>query len=383
MKLALYIDPFISPTSTFYTLILLQQELQKNNHQLVFHIPDKDTNTTQNEDCYINKELAIKYNYNIIWDFPDPQEYDILLLAHIWSKKWNKHVDTRKIITEEFTKLNKMVLCLKLDTTQEHRFVNSNVIYGINSNFRFNLSEHWTLPNNARTFQFHQISNYKFEKPDYLSEIDFYNKYKLDPEKKIITFFMSRYKKWYDSKLEFTYPIHWFFKNIKAVKRILKRNGYQLVFKLHRSDGNEIINKYKLQKLTIIDNYDTYELIKYSSRALSFGTSMVYELYLYDLPVMEIGRGIYYPGWLSFESRAKPMQSPLQKYNNGIDLIYGMVIPYKQLKFNLEKVLKQFIESQYDIDRYRFKTKHPIYGNSYNATIESIAIQLINIFDKK
>jgi hypothetical protein len=379
MKIAFYIDPFISPTSTFYTLILLQQELAKHNHELVFHIPNINHNTTANEDCYINRYSASKYGYEIVWNFPDPIKYDILFVVHIWSKKWNKRIDTRKDIANKFLKLNKKVLCLKVDTTMEHRFITQNILYGTNSNFKFDLSDHWTLPNNAKTFTFHQIANYKFEKPNALNKDAFYEKYGLNKDKKIITFFMSRYKKWHNNKLKFVLPIYWFLNNLKIVTKVLHKLNYQLVFKLHRSDGQQIINKYKIDRMVIIDNYDTYELIKYSSRAISFGTTMVYELYLYNLPVMEIGNGVYYPGWLSYISKIQPSHSPLSKYHDGQKLIYGTIVPYKVLIKKFELIMKTFIETEYDINKYKYLKKHPIYGNSYNATIESINQQLLTV----
>jgi hypothetical protein len=380
MKIAFYIDPFISPISTFYTLILLQQELLQHNHTLIFHIPYAQSTTTNNDDCYVNNIFATHHNYNIIWDFPNENEYDILLLTHIWSKKWNKRIDTRKIIADRFIKLQKKVISLKVDTTLEHRHINNRVIYGVNSSFRINLSDHWMIPDSAKQFIFHQISNYKFEKPNHLNKESFFQKYNLNQNKQIITFFMSRYKKWYNSKLDFALPIFWFFRNLKKITKVLHKLNYQLVFKLHRSDGTAIIDKYNLDNLTIIDNYDTYELIKYSSRALSFGTSMVYELYLYNLPVMEIGNGIYYPGWLSYVSRTLQLKSPLKKYDNGRQLIYGTIIPYKMLSLNFNNVMKKFIDTEYNIDKYKYKNKHPIYGNSYNATIQSITTQLIDQF---
>jgi hypothetical protein len=374
MRLVLYFDPFICPISYFYIYELLIQELNKLNHTLTIHIPNIANNKTQNEDCYINK-----HNTNIInWSIPDVTEYDILLLPHIWSKKWDNGNDMRVTLTNGFLKHNKKVLCLKVDTTLEHRYINNNVQYGVNSLFNFNLSSHWTLPKNASRFVFHQLANLSFNKPTALTKEEFYSKYNINVEKKIIVFFMSRYKKWVSVFRNFTYPIHWILRNLKQVESLLDKYGYKLVFKLHRSDGLAIVNQYKLQNITIIDNFDAHELVKYADRAITFGSTVVYELYLYNLPTLEIGDGIYYPGWLSFKMRDLPIESPLKGYDNGRSLIYGKILKYRNFDNEFMKQFKKYIKMEFNIDDYKYKLNHPIYGDSYNSTVETIANQLHN-----
>jgi hypothetical protein len=382
MKIALYIDPYISPISTFYTKILLQKELAKLNYKLDIYIPYIPKNTTKNEDCYINKIFALKKEYNIIWDIPNPEKYDILLLIHIWSKKWHNGDDMRKEISNSFNKLNKKILCLKFDTTLEHRYINDTIIYGINTEYKLNLSPRWILPNNAKTFIFPQISNLSFNKEDILSKIEFYNKYKINKNKKIIIFFVGRFKKWYNNKSFDTNVIQWFFNNLSNINILLNNNNYQLIFKLHRSDGLQIIKNFKLNNLIIIDQYDTHEAIKYSNRSISYCTSMVYELYLYNLPVLELFEGIYYPGWISDLTRNKQYNSPLKDYNNGKDLIYGKITSYKELINNSDKILSEFINTDYNIKNYNYCNNHPIFGNSYYSSIQEITNLLITEINK-
>lgn len=382
MKIALYIDPYISPISTFYTKILLQQEFEKRKHKLDIFIPYIEKNTTQNEDCYINKEYALKQNYNIIWDYPNPKKYDILLLIHIWSKKWHNGDDMRKIVAESFKKFNKKIYCLKFDTTLEHRFIDNSIIYGINTNNRLNLPSRWILPENVKTFIFPQISNLSFEKNISLSKEQFYNKYNINQNKKIIIFFMGRFKKWFNNTDLNTQVIIWFFSNINNITNILNNLNYELIFKLHRSDGLQIIKEFKLNNIKIIDQYDTHEAIKYSDRSISYCTSMVYELYLYNLPVLELFEGIYYPGWISDLTRNKQYNSPLKKYNNGKDLIFGYITSYNELHNNYINVFQNFINYNYNINNYKYLNNHPIYGNSYYSSINDITDNLLIEFNK-
>ncbi len=378
MKIALYIDPYISPRSSFYTKILLQEELQKKNIRLDICIPHIDKNTSNNEDCYIDKKYGTKMNYNIIYDFPNAKKYDALLLIHIWSKKWHNGEDIRKKVSVNFEKMNKPILCLKFDTTLEHRYINDYIKYGINSNYYLNLPSRWILPKNSKTFTFPQISNYSFPKPNSLSKQDFYKKYNIDENKKIIIFFMGRFKKWFNNKDLNNKVIYWFFENINAIILELNNLNYELIFKLHRSDGESIIKEFQLEKLKIIDQYDTYESIKYSDRSISYCTSMVYELYLYNLPVLELFEGIYYPGWLSDLSRFKKYNSPLKEYDNGKKIIYGTITSYDKLIINYKNILNTFINTKFNINEYKYLTNHPIHGNSYNTSISDIADILIS-----
>ena len=125
-NIAFYVDPFILPTSTFHTIIQFQKELLQQDYRLTIHIPFRKTHITNNIDCYLNFDNYMKDLYEITtihWTFPIPEDYDALIVSHIWSKKWFNGVNVRDKVVHCFQALRKPTFCLKIDTTLEHRHI--------------------------------------------------------------------------------------------------------------------------------------------------------------------------------------------------------------------------------------------------------------------
>jgi hypothetical protein len=375
MKIAFYIDPYVCFSSVIYIIEILINEFNKMGHILNIYIPINTKCDDNIADCYINsKNCDFVY-----WTFPDVNNYDALFVTHVWHKGWGNKMDMRKEIVKPFIKQHKKVLSLKIDSTIEHRYINNEVYYGVSNLLHLNLPKRWILPINANKFVSNHIANFSFEKPNSLTKEDFYNKYNIDISDKIIVFMVPAFRKWKDTHEKFTRAIHIFFKKYKSIVKILKRLNYTLVLKLHRYNGNKIIEKYNLHHMKIINNEDTYELIKYSDKAITFGSIIVYELYLYNLPVFELGNGVYYPGWLSARARDNINNSPLHRWNNGRDLIFGHILSsYKKILIELPK----FIKTKYNINKYPYKYNHPIFGNSYGTSMMDVVNNLTNMLNK-
>jgi hypothetical protein len=385
MRIALFIDPFHLPKSTCYNKFLFVNEMQKFGYDINVYIPDFKGNKRTNTDCYLNKEFALQNNYLIKWGYPNESDYDVLLLLHNWAKAWNAGADIRPQISEPFITNNKSIISLKFDTSFEHRFIHLDVLYGINTNTHIAITSRMILPPSSNTFIFPSL-NLSIPKPNALSHNVFYKKYNLNPKLKLIIFFLGRTDKWNDSSKLYTKPIYWFLKRYRKITRILYNNGYQLIFKLHRNDGANIRKLTKLNKINIIYPEDTYESVKYSDYALSYATTMLYELYLYDLPVFDIGNGIYFPGWMNlYKNNQNPesiiKNTPLSKYNNGRDLIFGTYNNFAKFKKKPAEVFYTFLNTKYDITKFKYLKNHPIYGDSYYDNVNTIAKSLAKQLD--
>lgn len=379
MNIALYLDPNISPISTFYTIIELKKYIElEYNYKFDIFIPYTNSTTTNNDDCWVTYHFSIKYNYTIIWNrIPDPNKYNVLCISHIWNKKWNG-IDNRIVLVDLFLKYKRQVISLKMDTTMEHRFLNNDIFYGVNSLYQLKLDKRWILPKKSKQFIFHQISNLSIPKPNRLSQIEFMEKYKLMKNRKIILFLMGRFQKWYNVEYINSKNMNNFLLLLPKINSILEKNNCQLIFKLHRSDSISLINTYNLHNLIIIDSYDTHEAILYSDYAITYGSTIVYELYLYNLPVLELGYGIYFPGWVTYLNKKYPIKC-LQEYNFGRDLIYGIIVGDNDLIDSLLQFIDLYKNTRQDTNiNYNFKKHHPIFGDSYeNNTIDKIATSLI------
>ena len=68
---------------------------------------------------------------------------------------------------------------------------------------------------------------------------------------------------------------------------------------------------------------------------------MVYQLYLYDLPTLDLGTGIYYPRW-AFTNPENRVITPLQNFRYGRDLIYGEVVNFREFQKDPKKFSRAF-----------------------------------------
>ena len=102
----------------------------------------------------------------------------------------------------------------------------------------------------------------------------------------------------------------------------------------------------------------------------------VLELYLYNLPVLDLGNGIYYPGWVTDANKKRPLKH-LIDYRYGLDLIYGMTVSNN----NLFKTISTFIHlysNKEQIKEYPYLKNHPLFGNSYMEHLDEISNSIIN-----
>jgi len=390
MKFALYIDSRPSP-ATFYNNILLKDSFQKLGHQLDIYLPNAD-----------GQEFHGEYDLQPKEKLPQTDDYDVLIIYEDYHKGWSsKAKDMRGLLAKKFISHNKPVLCPKFDTIFEYRLLNHPVKYGVASNALRSLSDQFDyfVPPQAQSFICPVIANLSHPKPNELSWDDFCQKFDLDPTKKIIAYLPGKVSKWRDKLYNVFdlkqrnpnfvanyYQINWFLTNIEKISKTFDKLGYQLVGKLHIRDSDKFLKDQAGKKIAkkdyikYVDQYYSRELLKYSTFALTFATTMIYQLYLYDLPVLDVGTGVYYPGWAFKETALyKP---PLKAYGNGLDLISGLVVNPEQFQDKTEAYLAGFIREvengRFTTDKFKHKKNNPLYGNSYGTTTDDIAQSILN-----
>lgn len=401
MKFALYMEPHQIFHSSFYTYQLLQELFNSKNHILDFYTPiDYNIDSLEEPNNKINiKNLKDIYNIEFQIKFPAVDDYDVLLLEPHYYKNWsNIKTDMRCLIASRFKDKNKLVIVLNSSMLMETRLIKlDNIYYGIKS---------------SRILALENINKYKLSyffmpsvsylinpKPDHLSQQQFYQKYKLDPNKRIIAFLPGKLCKWrkketyqdnlFNNKLvnnnffQNNKQIHWFKENCQKIIDIFNGLGYQLVGKMHIRDFEKFSQEDKSGRIlmksniTYIQQYDTYELLKYSSYALTFGSTMVYQLYLYNIPSIEIGTGFYFPGWAYPTTTHDNFYMKLvKKYNNGKDLIYGNVIDFDKIQ---EDPHKHIVSLLSNITNFKHRINNPIYGKTYGHTIDDVYKGIIKI----
>jgi hypothetical protein len=383
MKVAFYIFPYVLSKSTGYLTFLFIDELRKSfNLDIDLYIPNSNTKTSHD---YIDKQfidMTKIYKRKVIWGSPNANKYDVLLIVNGYSKKWTLY-RSRLDIVYEFIKKSKTVISLKYDNSLEHRIIpNTNLLYGVNTLHCMRFGNTWSLSPACKRFIFPSL-NLSIPKPNSLTRKQFYKKYNLNTQYKLITIFIGHTKKWYKSNKLYARSIHYLFNNLKKFRLIFRHNKYQFIFKLHK--GQETHHIKSNYPITSIQSIHTYEAIKFSDFAITYGTSMVYQLYLYDLPSLEIGSGMYSPGWSAGYVKYKQNHDAetyinhcFDGYNNGKDLIYGQVISFDQLKNNTQNVILSFINTPFNINEFKYVKNNPIYGDSYYSNINNIAKSLVS-----
>lgn len=393
MKFALFIDCRPSP-ATFYNNILLKNSFEEMGHQLDIFLPNAD-----------NQEFHCLYDLKPKDELPNPDFYDILIIYEDYHKGWHpKAKDMRGYLAKKFISSGKQVLCPKFDTIIEYRLLDNQIDhlikYGIVSEILRSQSNKFDyfVPLNKPSFKCPVIANLSHPKVNELTKDEFYSKFGLNPEKKIIAYLPGKVSKWRDKLYNVSdlnqrnsnfaknyYQINWFLNNIENITQILDNLGYQLVGKLHIRDSDKFLKDQSGTKIAkndyikYVDQYYSRELLKYSTFAITFATTMVYQLYLYDLPALDIGTGIYYPGWAFKENTSyKP---PLKEYRNGLDLILGLAVNPEQFQNKTEAYLAGFIREvengRFKTENFKYKKNNPIYGDSYGTTINDITKSII------
>jgi hypothetical protein len=378
--------------SNFYTYKLLHDIFIDKGHIIHFYTPIDYTLDSIDED---NKNRMKVSNLKDIYDInfriqiPQPQNYDVLLLETQLYKKWyNNERDMRNIVAGKFQENNKNIIVIADSTFIETRLLNlDNIMYGTKSSLLLKLDNK----------ELHKIYHFNMApltllcnpKTKPLTHQNFCKKYGLDKNLKIIAFLPGKKDKWCkscyknkdikfrdelatDNYYKNNEQIHWFIKNQKKITKILKELGYQLVGKFHQRDFSKFNNTNKYTEIVkegikYVIQYDLYELIKYSTFALTFGSTMVYQLYLYDLPSIEIGTGFYFAGWAYNNTKDFSYMNYIKSYNFGKELIYGHVADFDKLTDNTKEYFNYLLSKKIV---FKYKYNNPLYGESYGKTLD-------------
>ena len=300
--------------------------------------------------------------------------------------------DARQTLATSFQKAKRRVLCLRDDTIFEYFAVNDQVRHGICTEKLIGLPYKWSIKTKVPRFIMPLLSNPKFPRPNALTREQFYELYHLNPSLKIVAFLPGRCGKWNNLQGKFdqtsnpnvAYNLRvmtWFNQNFDQILRDLRSRGYQMVSKLHIRDPNKFLENRNnerflhMSQISYVNQLHSYELLNYADLALTIATTMVYYLYLCDLPSLEIGSGVYYPEWSS--GKKTKLEFPIPGYQPK-ELIFGQQVKIETLMDEgIGKVLDSFLKQNHR-QNFKYWKNHPIYGQSYGTTPMSVAQRIAN-----
>lgn len=342
----------------------------------------------RNVNIRCDRETALKIRRIELDTKIDDELYDCLLISKVNSQSSNYITKLAKT----FESRKCPILCFKSDSAMEFMPLREckTIKYGIPSEFYHLPFNHRYIPN---------VTVPKFECPflnlvnrsePLLSKDEFFRYYSLDPDKKIIIFLPGRLDKICRQNADHGKNMSIIYQNCSSLERnfsklleIIDHHEFQLITKFHpnqrchgRLKETDVDFVKMCQSIPHIAEDHLNECLKYSSLAITIGTMMAYELYLYDLPTLELGSGNYFFKWsgsLNTYYQYKPNVMLMKKYNNGKDLVYGHVIEDDEwIDDNFELTLGSFFSKKWDINDFKYKDDHPIYGKSYSSSPQTV-----------
>lgn len=179
----------------------------------------------------------------------------------------------------------------------------------------------------------------------------------------------------------------WILKNFRSMIKLLIEKGYQPLIRFHcreyryqtapeQMDYRKTINNL----CTIIDDDDGYWAYKYSDFAISYFTSTCYELYLYNLPTLEIGSGMYLYRW-GFQDLSPKSKKYYQKYQDS--LLFGKVIDSKNISNdNILEFISDVETGCYKIEDFEYLNDHPLYADTYYNSVDNMYSLIINFYQQ-
>ena len=405
-KFLLFIDALKINHAKFYNFVLLKKEIEKMGHNLDIMIPPVTDPSAKNPErspyIYDLTEIPKYYQIEIISckkELLTTKRYDALLIVEFTLlEKSSKFPLTRQKVIDIY---KGPIICLKTDTIFEYyRVDNPTVKYGVLTSQPIIFNREY--PNDEKSkkhwFQMPLLCNPSYGKPNSLSRKEFCSKHGLDPDKKIVAYLPGYFKKMWkkneglDNYKKIKNPfvretlVNFVLlnKNFHHLVSAFDSQGYQLVGKLHVRNPDKFFSVKKndrfvhFNKIKYVDQYYYFELLKYADFAITLGTTMVYYLYLCNLPAMDLGSGNYFPSWSSvkntnLEKGANP--DPFKKYNSGKDLILGKTYSLQSYPKLTPKIWVKILADFLKIDhkkKFKYFKNNPLYGKSYQATLGRI-----------
>ena len=404
----LFIDALKVNHAKFYNFVLLHSEFIKMGHNLDIMIPPVIDPSAKNPDRspYIFDLTEIKEYYDIDIlpckkELLITKKYDaVLIVEFTLLEKNDKFALTRQKVVNIY---KGPIICLKTDTIFEYyRVDNPKVKYGVLTTspivFNREYPGYKNEVSNKNLFQMPLLCNPSYGKPNALSRDEFCAKHGLDPKKKIVAYLPGFFKKMWEKGGTIDYfkktknpsaretLVNFFLlnENFHHLISAFDSHGYQLVGKLHVRNPDKFFRVQKndkfvhFKKIKYVDQYYYFELLKYADFAITIGTTMVYYLYLCNLPAMDFGSGNYFPSWSSVKNKnldkgANP--DPFKKYGSGKDLILGKTYSLQSFPKLTPKIWTKILIDFLKIDHkknFKHFKNNPLYGKSYQATLGRI-----------
>jgi hypothetical protein len=329
-----------------------------------------------------SKEVNRHFKDSIVWGEPSPDDYDILMLPFLQSKK-NKNYNQ---IAKSFKLRNKNVIqiqctnCFDVEPLSES-LVDQYII--ASETYRKNIF--LTQKKCSKVTISSILDSYVFiDQLDFLPKNEFYKKYEINKSNNIVGLFPTRVDRIKDMSLH-DGSLYEFYKKLNEVNNTCKEEGTEILMKPHRWEiyGNKVTpdrlrkfgfksdnphNVY-LKDIKKIEPIDYISLLKYSKVNIVMMSTMIFSMYLTKKPTHYAG-----PIW-TCDRTFKIENLSKDNYNSMINGFHFSKASENMSIKDISNVIKESINNTSDY-QFRYQEDHPIFGNILNLSLESYLYNL-------
>ena len=323
---------------------------------------------------------------------PDPNSYDVLILGNLWNKHGNSQWAS---VCRSFSHQQKKILLLWQSTCFDSVPFGDHVDASTHSLMTIGLPpgaireckahgkayEENQLPSLCKYFEFPSIALSCSLYSNTLSRKEFFLKYNLNPERKLICIFATRSDRYSYWPLSVAQKHLYFYEHLNEIVRFLNDQGYEVIFKFHRAEFTPKIARLSKSffsetslpqlvtesKIPTAAEIDTQALLHHSDLSIVLGESDVSNwLYVFNLPTLVF----------HFSSTRKAACPWLYGKDYLSDYFWGLDCSLDDFNENPPKKISELIN--YSQKPKDLTQPHPIWGNAYEKDMGSLASMALN-----
>ena len=327
-------------------------------------------------------EVNQYFKNTVRWGTPSPADYDVLIIPFLQSKGYRNYNQ----VAQNFKNYKKKVIQMQCTncfdvTALSEKLIDQYIV--ASETYRKNLFNNHDKTNKITISSF--LDNFVFiEDLDFLSKDDFYKKYNISKENKLVGLFPTRVDRIRDMSLH-DGCVYKFYENLNDINKLCKHENVEILMKPHRWEiygnkvsperlkrfGFKVKNPHDifLSDIKKVEPIDYLSLIKHSKANIVMMSTLIFSMYLTKKKAHYVG-----PIW-THDRTFKIDNFKKEKYES---MINGYHFNKNNSNMIIEKISDIIVQSVNKKQDYHFEyqASHPIFGDILNLSLENYLYNL-------